>query len=135
MLLVDTCVLIDVADDDPTFAERSAQCLATHLPMGLLLSPISFVELAPVFNGSLPLIEEFLAGVGVSVADEFGEQERFAAFKGWARHVTHKRSGKARRRPVADALIGALALKHEGIITRNPQDFRSFYPKIIVVEP
>jgi hypothetical protein len=70
---------------------------------GLLLSSISLAELAPVFSGSLPLIEEFLAGVGVSVADEFGEQERIAAFKGWARHVTHKRSGNVRRRTVEAA--------------------------------
>ena len=135
MLLVDTCVLIDIADDDPIFAERSAQCLVTHLPKGLLLSPVSFVELAPVFDGSVPLLDEFLAGVGVVVADEFGAVERLAAFKGWAHHITNKRAGNVRRRPVADALIGALALRHDGIITRNGEDFRSFYPKIVVVAP
>lgn len=135
MLLVDTCILIDIADDDPVFAERSAQCLVTHMPMGLLLSPVSFVELAPVFDGSVPLLDEFLAGVGVVVADEFGAVERLTAFKGWAHHITNKRAGNVRRRPVADALIGALALRHDGIITRNGEDFRSFYPKIVVVEP
>ncbi|MCG5054968.1 MAG: hypothetical protein KA712_18545 [Myxococcales bacterium] len=135
MLVVDTCVLIDIADDDPTFGERSARCLEAHLASGLLLSPVSFIELAPVFDGSLRLLDEFLRGVGVTVADEFGEQERLAAFRGWAHHVSQKRTGNVKRRPVADALIGALALRHEGIITRNPRDFRSFYPTIAVVEP
>ncbi len=135
MLVVDTCILIDIADDDPNFGEASARCLNAHLPKGLLLSPVSFIELAPVFDGSIPLLDEFLAGVGVDVADEFGAQERLAGFKGWAYHITQKRTGAARRRPVADALIGALALRHDGIITRNPQDFQSFFPKIVVVAP
>jgi hypothetical protein len=36
---------------------------------------------------------------------------------------------------VADALIGALAARHEGIITRNGPDFRSFYPNLRIVDP
>lgn len=41
MLVVDTCVLIDIADDDPTFAESSTACLAKHLPGGPVFSPIA----------------------------------------------------------------------------------------------
>ena len=134
MLVVDTCVLIDIADDDPTHAEASTACLAKHLPGGLLLSPISYVELAPVFDGSTQLLDEFLAGTGVSASEVFSAADRVAAFRAWARHITSKRSGQSRRRPVADALIGALAARHDGIMTRNGADFRSFYPALRVVE-
>lgn len=135
MLVVDTCVLIDVADDDPNYAESSTACLARHLPGGLVLSPISYVELAPVFDGSTQLLDEFLVGTGVDVSEVFSAGDRVTAFRAWARHITSKRSGQSRRRPVADALIGALAARHDGIMTRNGAEFRSFYPQLRVVDP
>jgi predicted nucleic acid-binding protein len=135
MLVVDTCVLIDIADDDPTYAESSAQCLAAHLTEGVLLSPVSYVELAPVFDGSTQLLDEFLLGVGVDASEVITAADRITAFRAWARHITEKRAGHNRRRPVADALIGALAIRHEGIITRNGPDFRSFYPNLRIVDP
>jgi predicted nucleic acid-binding protein len=135
MLVVDTCILIDVADDDPDYAEASTRCLAEHLADGMVLSPISYVELAPVFDGSTQLLDEFLAGVGVDATESFNAADRVTAFRAWARHVTSKRAGQSRRRPVADALIGALAARHGGIMTRNGGDFRSFYPALRVVDP
>ena len=135
MLVVDTCIVIDVADADPTFGVASARCLAANLEGGLLLSPVSYVELAPAFDGSLRRLDEFLQGAGIECADSFGKADREASFRAWARHVSARRAGKAPRRPVADALIGALATRHDGILTRNPDDFRRFYPKIRVVRP
>jgi predicted nucleic acid-binding protein len=71
----------------------------------------------------------------VDASEIFTALDRVTAFRAWSRHITEKRSGQTRRRPVADALIGALAARHEGIITRNTADFRSFYPAIRVVDP
>jgi predicted nucleic acid-binding protein len=136
VLVVDTCILVDIADDDPSHGLPSAECLATHLADGLVLSPISYVELAPVFDGSTQRLHEFLAGVGVAVSEDgFTAEDRVTSFRAWARHITEKRAGRVRRRPVADALIGALATRHDGIITRNGTDFRSFYPNLRVVDP
>ena len=135
MLVVDTCILIDIADDDPTYALASTECLVKHLAGGVLLSPISYVELAPVFDGSTQLLDEFLAGVGVDASEVFTALDRVAAFRAWARHITDKRTGQTRRRPVADALIGALAARHDGLMTRNESDFRSFYPTLRIVDP
>ena len=135
MIVVDTCILIDIADDDPTFADGSIDCIASHQAEGVLLSPISYVELAPVFAGSTQLLDEFLAGVGVDASEAFTAADRVTAFRAWSRHITEKRAARARRRPVADALIGALAARHDGIITRNGADFRSFYPSLRIVDP
>lgn len=135
MLVVDTCVLIDVADDDPDFGHSSVDCISDHLEQGLVVSPISYVELAPVFDRSRRLLNDFLDGLGVDRSATFDIATRDAAFSGWARHVTEKRAERAGRRPVADALIGALAVRHDGIITRNGDDFRSFYPNLVIVDP
>lgn len=135
MLVVDTCVLIDVADDDPEFGAPSAQCLAANLRGGLVISPITYVEMAPVFDASARLLEEFLAGVGVSHAELFDARDRAAAFAAWGKHIANRRAGRTPKRPVADALIGATAMRFDGLITRNAADFKALYPGLRVIEP
>jgi predicted nucleic acid-binding protein len=135
MLVVDTCILIDIADDDPEFAERSVECVASRLEDGLVISPVSYVELAPVFDGSRRLLDQFLAGLGIDPSAVFDYRDRDIAFAAWARHISERRSGRVPRRPVADALIGATAMRHDGVITRNGGDFLALYPKIRIVDP
>jgi predicted nucleic acid-binding protein len=135
MLVGDTCILIDIADDDPEFGRRSLECLIAHLAGGLLISPITYIELAPVFDGSRRLLDEFLDGLLVDQAATLDLPTRDAAFSGWSRYVSERRAGRSPRRPVADALIGALAIRHDGIITRNGDDFRPFFPALNVVDP
>jgi predicted nucleic acid-binding protein len=135
MLVVDTCVLIDIADDDPEFGTLSADCLARHLSGGLTISPVTYVELAPVFDGSRRVLEEFLDGLGVERGAAFDAASRDIAFSAWARHITARRGSRATRRPVADALIGALAAVHDGIVTRSGDDFASFYPALRIIDP
>jgi len=62
--VVDTCVLIDVLEDDPMFGLASALTLDEYETDGLIVCPISFAELAPAFEGDPGLQEEFLAGIG-----------------------------------------------------------------------
>lgn len=135
MLVVDTCVLIDIADDDPEFGESSAECLAARAEEGLTLSPVSYVELAPVFDGSRRLLDEFLEGLGLETTAVFDKADRQAAFSAWVRHISERRAGRAGRRPVADVLIGASALRHDGLITRNAADFRALYPALPIIDP
>ena len=56
--VIDTCVLIDVRLDDPAWALRSATCLNARQSEGLVISPVTFVELAP----SVPVLLFQLAG-------------------------------------------------------------------------
>jgi hypothetical protein len=135
MPVVDTCVLVDIADDDPEYGRASAACVAKHLREGLLVSPITYVELAPVFDGSTRLLDDFLDGLGVGRHEPFELTDRDVAFAAWARHIAAKRAGEARRRPVAEALIGALAMRSRGLITRNGEDFVSFYPGLRIIDP
>jgi hypothetical protein len=135
MLVVDTCVLIDIADDDPSFGRPSALCLAAHLKGDLVISPVSYVELAPVFDGATRRLDEFLDGVGVRRDELFELSDRAAAFSAWSNHISAKRAGKTSKRPVADVLIGALAMRKGGIITRNAADFRSLFPSLNIIDP
>lgn len=133
--VVDTCVLLDVLEDDPAFGAASAELLERLLADGLEVCPVTFAELAPAFAGDRGLQEEFLAGVGVSLPPAWREDDTLAAHQGWARHVRRKRRGGHPRRPLADVLIGAHATRRSGLVTRNPGDFRPIFPDLRVMVP
>ena len=121
--IVDTSVLLDIYSGDAAFAPSSAECLAQHAGAGLVLSPVSYVELAPAFDGNAALQDQFLAEVGVQWPASWTLHDTEAAHALWADHVEKKRSGHAGKRPVADVFIEAFAQRFQGVITRNPKHF------------
>ncbi len=133
--VVDTCVIIDVLDGDPAHGKASAACLQDNLAEGLVLSPVSFVELAPAFLGDRDRQRDFLSRIGVSFDEPWAWEDTLAAHRAWARYCELRLSHKIPRRPIADLLIGAFAGRLGGLITRNPSDFRPVFPKIALVCP
>lgn len=131
--VVDTCLLIDVLEDDPEFGRSSARLLDDHAADGLVLCPVSYVELAPAFEGSRDLQEEFLSGVGVALTAGWEWRDTLAAHAGWHRLIRLERRGSTAKRPVADILIGAYARRFQGLLTRKPSDFRSSFPDLTLI--
>ena len=123
--VVDTCVLLDIHSADPQFAQSSAVCLAKHLSDGLIISPVTYVELAPAFEGNTTLQEQFLAEVGVEWPSPWILQDTMNAHRLWFSHIEKKRRGVELKRPIADVFISAFAQRFQGLITRNPKDFES----------
>ena len=133
--VVDTCLLIDVAEADPRFGISSAQLLDRLRPDGLVLCPVSEVELAPMFAGDETLQAEFFHQLSVSVLAQWTAADTRAARQAWNRYVTQRRAGPVPKRPLADVLIGAFALRFQGILTRNEADFRQVFPTLRVLVP
>ena len=121
--VVDTSVLLDVRMNDAAFGMASARALARHLPDGLVISPMTYVELAPAFAGNARLQEEFLARAGVEWLEPWTLADTECAHRLWAEHVAKKRAGQASKRPIADVFIEAFAGRFQGLITRNPKHF------------
>lgn len=130
--VVDTCMLIDVFEADPTFGESSARLLDEQATDGLVVSPVTYVELAPAFKGKLELQEEFLRGVGVDFHQQWTPQDSRTAHTAWNEHIQRKRRGRVPKRPLADLLIGAFAMRFEGLLTRNVDDFRKAFPELVL---
>lgn len=133
--VVDTCLLLDVGLDDPSFGKRSESLLQEKAEAGLLVCPVTFVELAPAFAGDLSALRQFLLGIPVGFEEGWQESDTETAARAWARHIGRKREGRESRRPVADVLIGAFSTRFEGILTRNGDDFHRFFPKLKVLSP
>jgi len=133
--VVDTCLLIDVGIADPAFGQSSAEFLVDHMQDGLTICPVTYVELAPVFGGDRAAEEQFLANVGVIWPEAWTLADSQEAHAAWARHVQQKRQRTAPKRPIADVLIGAFALRFQGLLTRNGADFRQRFPALVVAEP
>lgn len=133
--VVDTCLLIDVLEDDLAFGESSARLLDNAASDGLIVCPVSYAELAPAFAGDLQRQNEFLDAIGVAYALAWTWTETQRAHRAWFNHVSLRRQGKTIKRPIADILIGAFAQSHQGLLTRNPDDFRDVFPKLAVRVP
>lgn len=133
--VVDTCLVLDVFYNDPDFGVASAELLDAYRPSGLVICPVSLVEFAPAVNGNGRTAAFFLSQIGISPEPAWERQDTRRAFDAWQRHVQLKRLRRTARRPVADILIGAYAERHDGLLTRNPADFKAVFPGLAVVTP
>ena len=133
--VVDTCVLIDVAEADPTFGVASAKLLDLKRSEGLTVCPVTYVELAPVFNGDQVAQEEFLFNLGLNWPEAWTQSDTEEAHRAWHRYVAVRRAAKIPKRPLADILIGAFASRCDGILTRNESDFRTVFPNLVIAVP
>ncbi len=133
--IVDTCVVIDILEADPSFGLKSAKLLQKHAGEGLAVSPISMVELAPAFSGDLGEQRRFLEMAGISWSENWTHADMESAYLAWDLYVRERRARKSIRRPVADILIGAFASNRRGLITRNGADFARWFPRMRIIEP
>lgn len=132
--VVDTCILIDVLENDSDFGKPSARLLKRRSAEGLVICPVSYVELAPAFLGKPSLQRAFLAGIGAEIAD-WTANDTDAAYVAWATYAAKRFKGKGVKRPLADVLIGAFALRHAGLVTRKVTEFRALFPTLKLLDP
>ena len=133
--VVDTCLLLDVALDDPKFFPASARLLDEKQADGLVACPVSVMEVSPVFAGQMPAVAEFLDRLNNPPAEPWTNADTQAVFTAWHNYVAAKRQGQIAKRPIADVLIGAFAMRFQGLLTRNPSDFRQLFPALPIIEP
>jgi hypothetical protein len=133
--VVDTCLLIDIAEADPAFGVASAKLLDNKRADGLAICPATYIELAPVFNGDQTAQNEFLFNLGVMWPEAWNQTDTEEAHRAWHRYVAARRMANAPKRPLADILIGAFASRFDGILTRNETDFKTVFPSLTIAIP
>ncbi|MCH1506412.1 MAG: type II toxin-antitoxin system VapC family toxin [Verrucomicrobiales bacterium] len=133
--VVDTCVVIDLLVNDEEFGERSGALLEARWAEGLGICPVTQVELAPAFEGSLAKQKRFLDLAGIDYDGNWEAGDTMVAHQAWQSHVRSRRAGLLAKRPIADVFIGAFASSRRGLITRNAKDFRQNFPDLEILEP
>lgn len=133
--VVDTCVIIDVLSGDGAFSAKSANAIDAKRAEGLVVAPITYVELAPSFLGDVTKQDKVLFDLGIELDFAGNKDSVLAAHKAWYEHVLRKRLGEIAKRPIADILIGAYATQKGGLITRNEADFKALYPDLTIFNP
>ncbi len=91
--------------------------------------------MGPAFQGDTLQLEGVLAAMKIQFADPWTHVDSQAALRLWHNYVLRKRSGAVPKRPLADILIAAFALRFQGIITRNQADFSAIAPTLNIDTP
>lgn len=125
--LVDSNVLLDLATDDPTWAEWSADALARSLDRGpVCLNALVYAEVSTRFD----LIEDL---------DAFAPETTFrreplpyaAGFLAGKAFLAYRQRGGTRGSPLPDFYIGAhAAVSSYRLLTRDAQRYRTYFPTI-----
>jgi predicted nucleic acid-binding protein len=132
MILVDSCVVIDVLENDRNWADWSQAQLETWSARGpLLINAVIYAELA-AYATSKESLEAEIAAAGLAVR----EFPRDALFLAGCAHAAYRRRGGTRAGVLADFLVGAhAAVLQIPILTRDTARFRTYFPTLTLVSP
>lgn len=133
--LVDLELIVDVLEGDAVNGRSSAALIDEYRHFGeLYLSPVAYIQLGPLFGGMKELQDKFLSSMGIAIAQKGAHDHSGAVMAAWSRYV--RTSGdRVCEIPFTKLLIGAAALSHEGLLTRRPEEFKRFFPKLKCVGP
>lgn len=131
-ILVDANVLIDVATDDPAWAEWSAAALERAGQGGrLVINPIVYAEVSVTFDRIEDLDALLLAALLHREALPWE-----AAFLAGKAFLAYRRRGGIKETPLPDFYIGAhAAVRGYRLLTRDRGCFASYLPTVEMITP
>lgn len=132
MLLVDTNVLIDVLEDDPTWADWSVDQLRAQAQVHeLAINPVIFSELSLAFE-SVEALNDAIENMQVA----YQEPPRAALFLAGRAFLKYRREGGTKTNVLPDFFIGAhAAVAGVGILTRDARRYRHHFPRVALITP
>jgi predicted nucleic acid-binding protein len=130
--LVDSNVLLDVATDDPRWAEWSVDSLTRAADeSALAINPIIYAEVSIGFE-TIEEIESLLPTAEFRRLDLPYE----AAFLAGKAFLAYRRRGGSRTAPLPDFYIGAhAAVAGLRLLTRDARRYRSYFPSVPLIAP
>lgn len=132
MTLVDTNVLIDLVQDDVTWATWSETQLFEAQKQGpLYINLVGYAELVPAFDDAGAL-DDFLKLARIVVKDI----SRPAAYLAGATFLRYRQRKGTKTGVLADFFIGAQA-QTEGwtILTRDTARYKTYFPEVRLICP
>lgn len=132
MILVDTCVLIDIAEDEPAWSAWSIKQLAQWSVLGpVVINPMVFSEWSTLFP-NVATVEVAMRDLGLT----WHEIPRAALFLAAKAHAQYRRRGGPRPMVLPDFVIGAhAAVERWPVLTRDRRRFATYFPTLELVTP
>jgi predicted nucleic acid-binding protein len=132
LLLVDTNVLVDVLEDDPTWADWSEHQLRAQSQVHeLLINAVIFSELSLLFD-SVSAVDRAVESLGL-VLHEIPKSALFLASRAF---MKYRREGGTKSNVLADLFIGAhAAVLNCAILTRDGRRYRNHFPRVELIVP
>jgi predicted nucleic acid-binding protein len=131
-VLVDSNVLLDIATEDPRWAEWSSNALAEAADKApLSINPIIYAEVSIRFETIEEL--ELVVPAEVFQREPLPYEAGFLAGKAF---MSYRRRGGRRSSPLPDFYIGAhAAVAGFQLLTRDASRYRSYFPTVEVIAP
>jgi predicted nucleic acid-binding protein len=129
--LVDSSVVLDLLNDDPTWAAWSLATLGAASEHGrLTVNPIIYAEIAVNFE-SIDELEDTLEEFRL----DFEELPRSALFLASRAFAAYRRRGGPRSTILPDFFIGAHAAVHGYTLITRDLRRRSHFPRLPIITP
>lgn len=130
--LVDTNVLLNLATDDPHWADWSVSALETAAARGpLVVNDISYAELSVRFERTED-VDTLLSAGGFDIQ----ASPRAALFVAGKAFLAYRARGGTRTGVLPDFLIGAhAAVMGLPLLTRDLGRYRSYFPAVTLLTP
>ncbi|MGH3064730.1 MAG: type II toxin-antitoxin system VapC family toxin [Gaiellaceae bacterium] len=131
-VLVDSNVLLDVATEDPDWAQRSSAALARVAnESALAINPIVYAEVSVGYARVEEVDVVFPPATFARLALPWA-----AAFLAGKCFVEYRRAGGTRTSPLPDFYIGAhAAVEGMPLLTRDAARYRTYLPRLELLTP
>lgn len=129
---VDTNILIDIFNDDPSFCRVSTELLKKCISEGaIVICDIVLAEVATMFYDQIDL-KNALQNLQIVFSPMSEESSLFAA-KIWR---SYRQSGGSRKRLVSDFLIAAHATcQCDRLLSRDRGFYRNYFKNLCLIDP
>jgi predicted nucleic acid-binding protein len=132
VFLIDTNVLVDLANPHGEWKDWSAQALGDAMRTGpVAINPIIYAELSVAYD-AIEVLDDALDILGVARLPLPYE----AGFLAGHAFLAYRRAGGLRTSPLPDFYIGAhAAVENLAVITRDPRRVRAYFPSVRLINP
>ncbi len=131
-MIVDTNVLLDVLNDDPTWVDWSLQQLRAQSQLHRLsINPVIYTELSLSFS-TVEALDDAIDGMRLTLL----EMPRPALFLAGKAFAQYRRRGGTKANVLADFFIGAhAAVVDLPILTRDTTRYAAYFPTVRLIAP